>query len=358
MPSYVDVLGGTTSQVGMVMGWFTLAAVVVRPYFGQLADRRGRKRLMVGGAGCFVIFFLLYQQVTNIAVLYLLRAGHGLAHACFMAASSAYIADLAPAERRGEVIGIYGTASVVAMALFPALGTAVIQGTGDFGFLFRIAALTAGLALLAVLFLDEISAAGGKPGAGTGLLAVGRRRSVWAPSVVLFGGATAYGAVITFLPLFAPQRGVADFGIFFIAYAASTILSRVLAGRLSDKIGRVKVIIPFTLLVALAVAMLPFLHSREGLLLIGCIFGLGFGAFMPTLNALVVDRTTPQERGSALGFFTSFMDLGITAGAVLLGLIGEKFEYAVVFGLAAGVVVLGLLIFAFSMRAGCEQASR
>lgn len=346
LPQYVESLGGSPGQIGLVMGVYSLAAVLVRPYLGQLADRHGRKRLMLCGAGFFTLLFPLYGLLQAINLLYLLRIVHGIAHAAFLAASAAYIADLAPAARRGEVIGIYGTASVVAMALFPAWGIAIIKYTQNFTVLFACSAAAGAGALLAVALAGEVAAPDGgrRP---VGLLALGRRRAVIMPSIALFAGATCYGAVLAFLPVYAPQRGLADFGIFFTVYAAATLASRIFAGRLSDRWGRRRVILPFMLLLAAGVFTLPLLDSLLLLVLIGVAFGFGFGAFMPTLNALVVDKTPPPERGAALGFFTSFMDMGITAGAVLLGLVGERAGFPVMFFVAGFVLVVGILLFAF-----------
>jgi MFS family permease len=346
LPQYVEYLGGSPGQIGLVMGAFSLAAVLVRPHLGRLADRRGRKRFMLYGAGFFALLFPLYAIPQPLVSLYGLRIIHGLAHASFLAASAAYIADLAPPARRGEVIGVYGTASVVAMALFPAWGLAIIQHTHSFTILFACSTATAAAAFLAAALAGEVAAphGGRRP---VGLLAVGRRRAVLIPSLALFAGAACYGTVLAFLPVFAPQRGLADFGLFFTVYAASTLASRIFAGKLSDRWGRRRVILPFMLLLAAGVFALPLLDSLLLLVLIGVAFGLGFGAFMPTLNALVVDRTPPAERGSALGFFTSFMDMGIAAGAVLLGLVGERAGFPAMFTAAGLVLVAGILVFAF-----------
>lgn len=350
LPQYVAVLGGTPGQVGLVMGFFTLASVVVRPYFGKTADRRGRKLFMLLGSGFFILFPVIYNYVLAVVPLYLVRAAHGLAHASFLSGSMAYVADMAPPNRRGEVIGIYGTSNVVAMALFPAWGAAIIKDTGSFPYLFMVSAITAAVGFAAITLLGDI-----RPLAGPGLkhlsiMETGRRRGVLIPSLALFSGATSYGALLTFLPLFAPQRGLNDFGIFFTVYAASTILSRVAAGRLSDRIGRRKVIIPFMIVLAVAVFLLPFMNSLWMLAVIGVLFGLGFGSFYPTLNALVVDLTPPPERGGALAFFTAFMDVGITTGSMVLGFAGGLLGYPVMYGLCGVIVLAGLITFAAFLR--------
>ncbi|MGL5512194.1 MAG: MFS transporter, partial [Sporomusa sp.] len=79
---------------------------------------------------------------------------------------------------------------------------------------------------------------------------------------------------------------------------------------------------------------------------IGGCFGMGFGAFMPALNAFVVDQTLPHERASALAFFTAFMDIGITTGAVVLGIVGEYWGYEIMYGVGGIIVCLGIVLFA------------
>jgi MFS family permease len=345
LPQYVESLGGTTSQIGLVMGIFTLISVVIRPNFGKLVDKYGRKRFLIFGAGLFSLLFALYGQVHTIIPLYVLRAAHGIAHGSFLAASYAYIADLAPPSRRGEVMGIYGVSNVVAMALFPAMGSTFITHNGSFSTLFILSLAVAGCAFLSVCFLDEVMLKGG-PSKKPSIMAAVRQRSVLIASLTLFSASTIYGAVVTFLPVYAPGKGLENVGIFFSTYAIFTLISRLIAGKLSDRVGRRSIILPSLLIVAAAVFMLPLLGHIYLLMLIGACFGLGFGAFMPALNAFVVDETTLSQRASALAFFTSFMDVGITTGALVLGFVGQFWGYETMFGLGGVIVILGVLLFA------------
>ena len=350
LPQYVNLLGGTPGQVGLVMGFFTLASVIFRPYFGRMTDRHGRKLFMLLGSGFFIIFPIVYNIIQSIIPLYIIRVLHGLAHASFLVGSSAYVADLAPPQRRGEVIGIYATSNIIAMSVFPALGTLIIKDTGSFPYLFTVSAITAAAGFLAIIFISDIHSKATQALKPLSMLEVGKRMEVLMPSLAQFGGATCYGAVITFLPLFAPQRGIANFGIFFTIYAACAILSRVLVGRLSDRMERRKIILPFMAILAVAVFLLPFLKSLWLLAIIGALFGLGFGAFMPTLNALVVDYTPPHERGNVLGFFTASMDVGITTGSMLLGFAGDLFGYPIMFTSGGVILVTTIIIFAVLMK--------
>jgi len=346
IPQFVAQLAGSPREIGLVVGIFNLASVVIRPYFGKLAGLFGRRVFMLVGSSLFAAIFLLYGQIEGITYgLYLLRMIHGLVFAIFLTGTFVYIADLAPADRRGEVMGIFGTSNVLAMAVFPACGIAVIGYTKSYADLFVLSSATAFAAFLAVAMIGEIQPSAMAIG-GKSQFAGCRNRVVLIASLTLFTGAIAYGSIVAFLPVLAPERGLPNFGVFFSVYAVSTLLSRVGAGKLSDRIGRRRVVLPFMTLLAGGVVMLAFISDYLFLNLAGACIGLGLGAVIPALNALVVDETLPEQRGSVLGFFTSFFELGITAGAILLGLAGEQWGFAAMFGLDGALVIVGLLMFA------------
>lgn len=347
---YAAALGASTFQVGLVMGFFTFASVTIRPQCGVMAGTYGRRPVMLAGVGFFSLVFFLYAVVDDVYVLYAVRALHGLGHAAFLAAAAAYIADLAPVERRGEVIGYYSLSNIISMAVFPAVGVAWMKySQDDFTGLVWGGGAIALVAWAFVAGLQECSTQESRrPGASLRQVAV--RTEVWASSLALWSGALCYGVVITFLPLFAPARGIEDFGIFFSVYAVSTVVSRAVAGKLSDRIGRKKVIVPFMLVMAAAMIFLAQVTSVWELAVAGALFGFGLGAYFPVLNALVVDHTPLRDRGTALGFFTSFMDVGIASGAVVLGFAGEYLGYDAMFFWGAGILFLTVFVFANAVK--------
>jgi MFS family permease len=358
LPQYVAVLGGTTAQIGLVMAVFTLTSVIVRPYFGRAVDRHGRKGFMLFGAALFATSFAAYSQIHAIFPLYAARAVHGIAHGSYLAAAYAYVADLAPAERRGEVMGVYGIANVISMALFPALGEAIIGRGLGFSTLFLISTVVSAGAFVVLFFVDEIKAKADQHAVRTRLITVVAQRAVLVASLALFSAATIYGAIMTFLPVYAPTKGLNGVAVpFFSTYAVFTLVSRLIAGKLSDRFGRRKVAIPFLGIVALAALMLPLLRDIYLLMFIGACFGLGFGAFMPALNAYVVDETRPQERAAALSFFTAFMDVGITTGAFVLGIVGQYVGYGPMFFVGGLIVVAGTILFAAAGKTKGNQSA-
>lgn len=341
---FVEGLGGMATEIGLAVGIFTLLSVVVRPYSGKLGDRYGLKRFMMLGAGLFALFFLGYYWITDLTVLYVLRVLHGIAHGIFLAAVFAYVGSLAPPNRRGEVMGVFGVANVIAMAIFPAVGTYMVQSLGGFDELFLAASVMDCVAVASLLAVDEKRICV-KAVASVSLVSVMRLRPVWLAFVTYTAGATAYGAIVTFLPVYAVDIGIREFGQFFIVYAAFTLVSRLVAGRVSDKFGRYAVVVPFLGMVGVSMVLFAMMSSLTMLWVSAALFGFGFGAFMPALNAYIIDETRPAERSSALAIFSSAMDVGITAGAVVLGMISEVTGYAFMYGISAVLAFGGMALF-------------
>ena len=91
LPQYVEMLGGTPADIGLVGGAFGLSSFIIRPYLGKLANEWGRKRMMLLGTISFALLFLLFGRVTGVVPLVVLRLAHGVCLAMYLAASAAYI---------------------------------------------------------------------------------------------------------------------------------------------------------------------------------------------------------------------------------------------------------------------------
>ena len=89
LPQYVEMLGGTPADIGLVGGAFGLSSFIIRPYLGKLANEWGRKRMMLLGTISFALLFLLFGRVTGVVPLVVLRLAHGVCLAMYLAASAA-----------------------------------------------------------------------------------------------------------------------------------------------------------------------------------------------------------------------------------------------------------------------------
>jgi len=349
LPLYVEQMGGSPSQVGLAMGAFAMAAILARPYVGRLVDKLGGKPSLLLGSLLFTVGPLLYIVSHSVPVLLLARFLHGFSISATSTAFIVIIAALAPPGRSGEAIGLSAAAMPVSLMIAPALGADLLKSWG-FVPLFILSASVAALSLLVALFIVEPRSTdpndrSGKESEGT-FLQVIRLRSVWVPSGAMGILAVSYGAITTFLPLSAVQQGIANPGLFFTAYGLTVIVAQVLAGRVSDLMGRQRVMVPGMILLALAFPMLAWTRSLPLLLVVAVLYGLGFGAVRVNLNALLVDNVPAMIRGMAMSIAYGSFDLGMGLGPYLLGWVAQSWGYPAMYGSVGVVSLLGWAAFA------------
>ena len=129
LPSYLDSLGGGEYK-GLIIALFTVTAGLSRPFSGKLTDKVGRIPVMVVGALVSGIAALIYPFVTGIIGFFALRFFHGFSTGFKPTGTSAYVADIVPAARRGEAMGIVGFFSSLGMAAGPAIGSFIASNAG------------------------------------------------------------------------------------------------------------------------------------------------------------------------------------------------------------------------------------
>ena len=346
LPLYVTSIGGSQSDVGVVVGAFTLSALILRLLVGRWLDQGWvRKRLMYSGIVIFLAATLTYPVTRSVPSLLLLRLFHGSGIATYTTTSTALIADLVPAARLGEAMGIFGMAAAVSMAFAPALGVALLGWSG-FPLVFAVSAGVLILTALVTFWIDEPAAHAAKAVAWRDMF----NRRAWLPFLLALCSSFAFSVVITYLPLLVEARRLGNAGLFFTVYSLVVLLVRVFAGRLSDRFGRGIMIVPGLLLLAGALGVLAITDSLAGFFLSALIFGIGFGAASPALAALAVEVVPPEERGSAIATYTAGFEVGIGFGAIALGPILQAAGFLVTFLLAALGPALGSAVYLASRR--------
>ena len=353
MPLYAVHLGAREAHVGLIMGAFALAAMVPRPIAGELADRVGRRPFVLLGTAIFAVAPLGYLVAGTIPALVLLRLFHGVGMGFGPTAATVIATDLTPPDQRGAAMGTFGLASALALAVGPYLGGELVRSVG-FAPTFLVATAIEGLALGLAWALPETRPVGGSspgtglrrpdPAAGRALARFGRRwfsRAALYPSALVLALYVSYGGLASFLPLFAEQRRLGNPGLFYTMFALATLAVRSSAGRLSDRRGRRVVVAPALAIAGASLVLLGLADSRAGFLWAAVLYGVGFGAAQPALLAMTVDRVPPEERGRALGTLYASWELGISGGAILLGLCATSVGYAATWWIAGAVAGLG-----------------
>jgi MFS family permease len=268
--------------------------------------------------------------------LALVRLLHGCGMGLYPTAAGAMVADLAPPERRGEMLGFYGAAGSLALGIGPVTGIAIAGWLG-FGPLFWIAGAMAGLAAVLAGAAGE-TLRQPRPVRFTPAGTVSR--AALFPGLLAMCLLSSYGVQVAFLPLHADTLGV-NAGVFFLLFAVTTTLTRGPAGRLSDRVGRPPVAAAGLLLAAVALLLLALAEGLGGIATAGAVYGLAYGVAQPALVAWSVDRAPEGERGRAMGTYHTAFELGIVVGAAASGLVVARWGFAGTFLAAAGVAAAG-----------------
>lgn len=355
LPAYVVDVGGTKQEVGVVIGAFAIGLLLARSGLGWMADRRGRKVVLLVGTVVAAIAPLGYLFVKSIPLLIAVRAFHGVSIAAFTTSYSALVVDLSPTDRRGELLGYMSLATPIGIAVGPAIG-GLLQASLGYTLLFLLAS---GLGLLSVLctyqIQEEKAGSTAKPASFAPANSVEPANNLWRmllgprlriPALVLLLFGLAFGAVAAFVPLFIRETKVdLNPGWFYTAAALSSFSIRIFVGRASDRYGRGLFITGSILCYSLAMLILSLAHSVVVFLLAGFLEGAGAGTLFPMMTALIADRSSASERGRVFAVCISGSDLGVAIAGPVFGCVAEQSGYRGVFTLSTGLLLVALIVF-------------
>jgi MFS family permease len=345
IPLYVKATGVGDDLVGVVMASFAIGLLLFRQQFGRLSDQRGRKIVLMIGITVAAIAPLCHLLTQSIPLLILVRAFHGLSIAAFTTAYSSLVADLAPPENRGEIIGYMSLTNPVGMAIGPALGGYLQSDSFTRPFIF--ASIMGVLSFMCVLQVRSPKVTPPPQDQAKQVfwrLLLSDRIRI--PTVTMLLVGIAFGAISTFVPLHIKQSGVPlNPGLFYTAAAMGSFGCRVLAGRASDRYGRGLFISLGLACYMLALLMLWQSDRAVFFLIAGTLEGIGGGLFLPIMVALVADRCYPYERGRIFGLFISGFDLGIAIAGPILGSVSKSIGYRGLYGIASLVALAALVVF-------------
>jgi len=341
MPLYVLRMGGRETEVGLLMGIVAAAALAVRPASGWAVETLGRKKTMLVGPAAFATASAAYAFAGSIPVLLALRTLHGLGIGTFNTGAPTLVSDQAPISRRGEALGYFGMSQTLSQALGPAVGLFIMEAWG-FRWLFGI---SSGMALtsLVLCFLLKDDYVPGPSRRLAWIMFVSVK--VLKPLILVLGMSFATGSILSFVPLYGRSQGVSNPGFFFTIYALVMLLSRPVSGRLSDRVGRIAVAGPGMVFISAGLGLLAFSGQWWSLALSAAILGVGLGAAMPALMALMIDLVGPAERGGAMSTFGIGLDVGIGIGSVVQGMVAEAYGFGATFGLTATVTLLAVAVY-------------
>lgn len=350
-PLIIEKNGGSKFDIGIIMGAFALSATLCRPGVAEIIDRLGRKHAYTIGSLLLTFLPFVYLALgTDLTAVYpallFLRIVHGVGLALCFTAAFTYVADIVPPARLNEGIGMFGISGLIGFAVGPLVAEYALTGWSEPAF-FATASGLAAVGLVCHLPLAETLVRGGKKGVRIGFFTVLRRPKMLLVTIlaILFGfGLAATG---NFVAPLAAERRIAFVSVYFLCYSSAAVLVRLLGGRLADQVGERR-IVPYGLtLTGAGLLVLPLVQGQAALAFAGLLGGCGHGLLYPALNSWAVRDESVMVRGKVTGIYTGALDAGNFSGSLLLGLIGQWFGLSVLFLVAAGSLLSGLLVLAW-----------
>lgn len=353
LPAYIQDIGGTTQEVGLVMGSFAIGLLLFRRVLGNIADRRSRKLVVLIGTAVVGLAPLCYLIVDSIPLLMVARAFHGISIAAFTIAYSTLVVDVSPPQQRGELIGYMSLVAPIGMALGPALGGFLAAGMG-YNTLFLVSSVLGLLAFICALQVkealpakdsigDKNTTASSPPQKFWQLLTSPRLRI---PAVVMLMVGLIFGTMITFLPLYIGESELElNPGLFYTAAAIASFAIRLFTGRASDRYGRGIFITGSLVCYGVAMLLLAVAQNAPTLLIAGIFEGAAAGTILPMMIALLSDRSQAYERGQIYAICIGGFDLGMAIAGPTFGSIIALIGYRGLFFFAASLAGVAFFIF-------------
>jgi MFS family permease len=352
-PFHILALGGGTPAAGLFLGFLTYASAFSAPVTGTLGDRFGPRRMLIIGSVAITGFSIAYALIPDYHVMLGLVLVHGLFWSGLLTGSAAYMTNILPESRRAEGIAYWGLSTIAAIAVAPSIGFWMFH----FGWrtlCLEAAALNVLMAIIAWCLPPQPIA--------VAIVAHRARRLVeWRVltlSFTLFLYSFGYGGITSFTALYADANAVTPKGIYLTTLAVVILVTRPLAGRLGDRFGYRRVLLPCLVMISIGLSCLVWGGSRFWLVTSAAIFGAGFGTAYPVFASYVLRHVGPERRGAAFGAILACFDTGIGTGSTSMGWIIGRYGFASAFGTAAVLSALALPYFLLADRVLNPRLSR
>lgn len=346
IPLRIVALGGSKATAGLFLFVYTFASAFSAPVMGSIADRFGRRRMLVLASTLFVVFSLAYGVTPWLPVVLGIAIVHGSLWSSILSAAGALMTDFIPPARRTEGLAYWGLAPTAAISIAPAIGLWMHTSFGWLALCVEIAALSAVTAFFAARL----------PGTDTQTTQPElRARELWDWGVVMTALSLAvasfgYGGITSYVALFSHERGIRPESLFFTVFAISTVVVRVFTSRLGDRFGPNVLLYPSFVALPVAFFLLARSTTRLDMAVAATLFGFGLGTAFPAFMAFVVANTSDDRRARTFGSVILAFDTGIGLGSLTIGAIGDRAGLATAYNVAAVVACLCIPIFLATSR--------
>jgi len=357
LPQYGLVIGLSPSEIGIIMSAFSLLPLFLSVPTGTLVDLWGPKPMLISGYLAMAANGVLLWRASTLSALVVTQVLAGLGQMFIIIAGQTYVSTLGGRRDRENNFGIFAFAMSAGRLVGPILGGSSADILG-FSFTFLVSGLIALLPLVAVFWLREANpetAAERRNGhkfptpAKLGNLL--QRDGIQAAMVASFSVIFTMGVRGTFLPLYLAGLGFSatTVGLILSARALSSMMVRPFMSRVIQVVGRRRLLIGSMFAGAASVLLIPAFRWFWPLVMLSLIGGAGTGFTQPLTMVSVVDQTSNEDRGVALGLRMTGNRTANLTNPLAFGFVAEIAGLGVAF-VSAGVLLIGSTLLMFRWR--------
>ncbi|TAN39735.1 MAG: MFS transporter [Nitrospirae bacterium] len=372
LPLFALYLGAGPEAIGFAVGVSTVTGIFFKLPAGALSDVIGRKRTMLIGLLFFGFTPFAYLWVKDYNLLIVIRFIHGLATAIYGPVSMAVVADIA-GKNKGEMLSWFSSVTIIGNLLGAPLGGFILHrapgAAGPSLADFQYAYLASGIAGMFALILALGILRGDKTeehGRGlkeafqkfiSGIKEVLSDKRIAITSAMEGLQNMTVGALEAFLPIYAVRvAGLNEFqaGLLWGVQVVTTILSKPIMGKTSDRYGRKALITIGLIICALSFGLVPVFRDFYLLMITAAFFGLGEALVQSSGAAFVADLCKEKHFGTAMGTFGTIFDIGHATGPILAGVLLASHSYLFSFWAMAALLLVATPVFVLTVKTDAE----
>jgi MFS family permease len=345
LPVYlVTMMHASKVQVGVVVGAYTVASVLIRPFSGFALDRFGRRTIFLLALLLYTLLIGGYVLALTIFSLIILRIAQGLAWAFTTVSGSTMAIDIVPVSRRGQGIGYFALSTTLGMSVGPVIGLFITHKWGYMSmFISGCFISAASLAFAAAVRVRRHVPDKHVKFNWTELF---EKNSI-IPSLNVFIPNIAYGGLVSFVALYGKELGIQNSSLYFLIFSVGIAAARITVGKVFDNNGpRVILTLCMTLLV-IGYPVLALAGDEMLFYLSAVIIGFGNGVIFPAFQSMINNIADPSRRGAANSTLFTAIDLGMGAGMLSGGFIAQHFSISAIFLINGILCAIGLFFFRF-----------
>jgi MFS family permease len=346
LPLYlVSDLHASKMQVGLVVGVYTVASVMVRPFSGFTLDRFGRRTIFLLALIIYSLLFAGYLVAISIASIIALRFAQGLTWGFTTVSGSTIAVDITPEHKRGEGIGYFAMSTTLVMSVGPVIGLFICHQWGYIPmFVSGCFISAASLCCAYAVHLRKRFVVGKH--IKLKLNSMFDKNSI-RPSLNVIITMISYGGLLSFIALYGREIGIRNSSLYFLILSIGVASARLTAGKIFDKKGPRGIITLCLILLMIGFPLLAMAENEVLFYISAIIIGFGNGVIFPTFQSMVNNVADSTHRGAANSTLYTAVDLGMGFGMIMAGLIAEHISLSAIFWVSAFVSAAGLMFFRF-----------